>query len=194
MNPENAKSVLLEIKTIFDQSNVKFWLRRGVLLGAVRESRFIPYDHDIDISIIAEDWNPSMAGQFKKQGFAYKERRYYQNLITTVILQKLGIGTAIVFEYLYPPENSFIHLCRNPDDCCAITPTKFLVNDFFIEFLGETFRIPFAVEEQLARIYGKDWKIPVEDKKDFDKHRKLISLDKYLQWFKQHSKPEWLKQ
>lgn len=194
MNPENAKSVLIELKTIFDQLNVKFWLRRGVLLGAVRESRFIPYDHDIDISIMAEDWNPLMAERFRKRGFAYQEQKYHQNLITTVVLQKLGIAVAIVFEYFYLPENSFIHLCRIPDNCCAITPAKFLTNDCFIEFLGETFRIPFAAEEQLARIYGKDWKIPVKDKKDFGKHRKLISLEKYLQWFRQHPKPEWLKQ
>ena len=86
MNPENAKSVLIELKTIFDQLNVKFWLRRGVLLGAVRENRFIPYDHDIDISIMAEDWKSSMAGQFKKQNFACGERKYYQNLITKVIV------------------------------------------------------------------------------------------------------------
>lgn len=42
---------LKRAKAILDSAGIPFWLDCGTLLGAVREGRFIPWDHDIDLGI-----------------------------------------------------------------------------------------------------------------------------------------------
>lgn len=43
-------SFKLAIK-ILKENNIHFWLCHGTLLGAIRENRLLPWDHDIDIGI-----------------------------------------------------------------------------------------------------------------------------------------------
>ena len=46
---ENALLDLLrQVKEVLDDHNVEFWLDCGTLLGAVRDGKFIPWEHDID--------------------------------------------------------------------------------------------------------------------------------------------------
>ena len=42
---------LRQIKDIFDDCDIEFWLDQGTLLGAVRDGKFILWDHDIDIGM-----------------------------------------------------------------------------------------------------------------------------------------------
>jgi len=43
---------LQKVKDIFDKKTIEFWLDEGTLLGAVREKRFIPWDHDADFGTL----------------------------------------------------------------------------------------------------------------------------------------------
>jgi len=40
---------LREVKGILDSGGIRYWLDQGTLLGAVRDSKFIPWDTDIDL-------------------------------------------------------------------------------------------------------------------------------------------------
>jgi len=37
------------VKNSFDKYDIEYWLDCGALLGAVRDRKLIPWDHDIDL-------------------------------------------------------------------------------------------------------------------------------------------------
>ncbi len=46
-------------KKIFCKYNIEFWLEGGTLLGAVRDGKFIPWEHDVDLAM----WEDQIIGK-----------------------------------------------------------------------------------------------------------------------------------
>jgi len=46
-----AVEALKQIKEVFDEHGIEFWLNYGTLLGAIREKKFIGWDSDIDLAV-----------------------------------------------------------------------------------------------------------------------------------------------
>lgn len=64
-----------EIKEVLDQHSIPFWLEDGTLLGAVRDGRMIPWDHDIDLGSFKESFQSkeirkSVSRQLENKGFS----------------------------------------------------------------------------------------------------------------------------
>lgn len=59
-NIEQARLVMLKLLKTFDkicrEHNIPYWLDGGTLLGAIRHNGFIPWDDDIDIAMLANDY------------------------------------------------------------------------------------------------------------------------------------------
>jgi len=183
MNLELAKQTFLEIKDILDSLKIKFYLSDGTLLGAIRHvGGFVPWDHDVDLRILAEDQGSHICEEFKKKGFICKPQIIYENLISEYLVKKQGIHTDIALNHHYPPEDMNISLSGKPTIQSAVHPARWCREDCFVDFLETSVRVPNPPEEALRYIYGEDWKIPIKDKSWF-RDRKRISLDKYIKYF-----------
>lgn len=84
---KSAISILSKFAQIAKNHNLKFWLDSGSLIGYVRHNGFIPWDDDIDIAMIREDYEklPNILSEyFENDGFFFRigeiTRLYYKNL------------------------------------------------------------------------------------------------------------------
>ncbi len=67
--------MIKEIRKICDKHNIKYFLVGGSLLGAVRHGGFIPWDDDLDIGMLREDYEKFRAVAPQE----LDERFFYQN-------------------------------------------------------------------------------------------------------------------
>lgn len=73
---EEAKKIMVEmlkeVDKICKKNNINYWLQSGTLLGAIRHGGFIPWDDDIDLGMMRDDFE-----RFKKICLKDLDNKYY---------------------------------------------------------------------------------------------------------------------
>lgn len=109
-NIQNELTELMcEIDDICRKNNLKYWLDSGTLIGAYRHKGFIPWDADIDICMMREDYDkvlPLLKKYLKNSNFYIRERAVTCNnfQIRIITKNKLEYGLDIFPVDEYPAQ------------------------------------------------------------------------------------------
>ena len=157
MNMVIAERLLLEAKEILDGLGVKFFLRQGTCLGAVRGKAFIPWDDDLDLGVILgsnefteESIEPVLA-EFRKSGYYVAQPESSNTVIYSSAL-KDNIRIDLLFHRVIDEQ-----IYHWPG---VWFPVKLFHHLKEITFLGKTFSVPNPPEEYLQIKYGPNWRTP----------------------------------
>ena len=156
LDPEIAAGRLAEVKRVFDEQGVTFWLRSGTCLGVVREGRFIPWDDEMDTASVigmhglTVETIDRVVDAFRARGFAVQALsgpRYVTVSFTKDAVRTDWTCYRIVNGRAY--EFPGVEL-----------PLRLFDNLKEVEFIGERFLIPNPPEEYLEAKYGPEWRTP----------------------------------
>ncbi len=173
-NLERAETLLEDAIQIFDQCKIAYWLEGGTLLGIRREQRLLPWDDDLDISMMQKELgklNPLLSS-LKKAGFRIRIRTFDEDsaYFKKGDIRMIKIRTKRFFGLLkgqvcldvfvkYPHEQKAYWEIANKT---KFVPVKFYESLKTITFKGYSYQVPLQTDEYLSYRYG-DWQTPVKD-------------------------------
>lgn len=180
LNPAIAAKRLKEVKRIFDDQSIVFWLGSGTCLGYIRENRFIPWDDEIDTASVIgmhgldEETIYRMGSVFEENGFYSRISSNPQYMSVAFIkdgirtdwtCHRIVDGGAIEFPGVKLPLHLFTQLKE-------------------IEFIGQKFLVPNPPEEYLELKYGPEWRTPKGPGFEADVVMKIKDDDNLSAWRK----------
>ena len=115
LNLNELKNLQINILNIVDkfckENNIKYFLDCGTLLGAVRHSGYIPWDDDIDIGMLRNDYDKFLK-LFNKKNTRYKVATGEIDDNFLFPIAKVLDTTTVLYE---PNKNTGVKLCVNID-------------------------------------------------------------------------------
>lgn len=161
---------LQQVEKALSNTNAKFFLNFGSLLGMIRDGKFMGHDNDIDFGVIIDEnfgWDDleaalgaygmkkikqfTFCGEFTEQTYAYKDL------------------TMDFFKHGEDEANSISHTCYRREGFIYNSAKEYHVKRFrFYKFKGITtmtvdgveFHIPNEAETYMASVYGEGWRVP----------------------------------
>jgi hypothetical protein len=159
MNHEIAINNLIDITTVFEKHNLKYWLQDGTLLGYYREKKIISHDKDTDIGIFFKDLNPAIVLDVLTLGFRIKRAigKLNDSLEFTFIRDK--VRTDIFCYYKKPNDSSIVyHSAYDNDIRIDYEYKSFEVKK--VKWFDYEFYVPENELEFITTKYGTDWMTP----------------------------------
>lgn len=174
-----AELILSELSIFLDNNSIQYYLHGGTLLGAVRERRLLPWDHDLDILIdpIFSDFLERIALEFKRlieDKYNYdvkieyhfyagkwkkfdkeKPARIFLNFKDSLKINQVQLDLSRLKKY----NDNFIWAF---EDKIYYAPLTFFKNGSKIKFINNEFTIPFEFNEFLTLLYG-EWSRPIKN-------------------------------
>jgi len=168
---------LLLLKEILNKTFDKWFLSGGTLLGAFRDGDFIPWDWDVEVSVLAEE-------------AVQKEGELLKNLIAAGFLISSNDTSIENFKISvkgWGTEFEILGRCLNDNKDLRTRNTTKIPAYFFekiemITFRGHNFPAPSPINNYLEALYG-DWKTPLKTankKKYFSKVAYQKNTNRFL--------------
>lgn len=177
--------VLQVLDKIFKEHDITYWLDCGTLLGAVRESKPIDWDLDIDISIFFKDLLRvyMLKKEFQKYGYEfrglpkpgiYKDGEHLICIVTVEIqdgylVQMFGWNWATKLGYFVNKylKSGLIYQSLFLLSVLVAAPRlkwgeyKWLGNFAYVKMCGDYYPIPEHIEDYLEYRYSSNWRTPI---------------------------------
>lgn len=104
---EDLKRIQLEILSVVaefcEKNGIRYWIDNGTLLGAVRHGGYIPWDDDIDVGMLREDYD-KFSEAFNKANEKYKFVCYENRKDFYLPHGKVCDSSTVLYE---PDENGY---------------------------------------------------------------------------------------
>ena len=183
-NKEIAESLLLDVAKSLDILSVNYWLEGGTLLGIKRESRLLPWDNDLDLSINSSEVSKidDLIINLKSKNLRVRVRKFDNTteFFNCGDIRIIKIRNKRFFNLLkgsvcleifvkYPKKENTYWMIGNTT---KNVPSKYYARLQSIKFKDYFFSIPMLTEEYLTYRYG-DWKIPVKEWNTFTDDKAL---------------------
>ncbi len=153
---EDRKKGFFEIINILKSKNIFFFLQGGVLLGAVRNSDFIKWDWDVEISLFSDEFfekRDLIKNALLENGFKIFKENYERERIKIDVYKYQDYATTgyTLFGWTFNKEKNKI--LRGEINI----PSMFMDNMEKITFFDEEFYCPGPVNDYLTYQYG-NWR------------------------------------
>ena len=183
-NKEIAESLLLDVAKSLDILSVNYWLEGGTLLGIKRESRLLPWDNDLDLSINSSEVSKidDLIINLKSKNLRVRVRKFDNTteFFNCGDIRIIKIRNKRFFNLLkgsvcleifvkYPKKENTYWMIGNTT---KNVPSKYYARLQSIKFKDYFFSIPMLTEEYLTYRYG-DWKTPVKEWNTFTDDKAL---------------------
>lgn len=138
------QQVLFELLTVFDgicrKHDIPYQLFAGTALGAVRESGFIPWDDDLDVIMLREDYERFLKAAPSALGEKYFLQKEFSEHWPMFFSKLRKNGTACIERYV--PKDELTHQgiyidifpCDNLSDCAIYRKLQFGLSKLVIAF------------------------------------------------------------
>ena len=169
-----AERMLERIAKILNECNIDYWLEGGTLLGIYREQRLLPWDNDIDISLMIDqkDKLHMLFSSLKEKGFRVRKRFFnhskppfkkgHLRMIKIRESRFFGLikGNVCLELFIKYPvkDRAFWEI----DSKIKSVPYNFYKQLKIISFKGFDYKIPLKTEAYLTYRYG-NWETPVKE-------------------------------
>ena len=158
------KYEFLEICEILDNLEIKYFLLGGVLLGAIRNNDFIPWDWDVEICVYSNE----VINKFDDLMSAISNSNFslikYNKELSTFKMDLSGKLPNTVTKYTIMgwshDKVNGIFFRKTPTHSLKI-PDHFIIKMKKIKLFNRLFFAPHPVEDYLTHSYG-DWKTPIQ--------------------------------
>tara|TARA_B100002019_G_scaffold216392_1_gene188991 strand:- start:7445 stop:7987 length:543 start_codon:yes stop_codon:yes gene_type:complete len=150
---EKLNRTLHRVSRILDDNNIDCWfVMFGTLLGVVRENNCISGDDDIDI-MIHYNYN-DLKNIFVSNGFHFDVNRKSQNILKSIPSNEYASFDFYMCEI--SKDNNYYSSWQNVQ-VNNVSIIKHKWQNCFIN-------LPNDAERKLEKMYGKNWKTPIEYK------------------------------
>ena len=173
---KKAIKMLEDVTEILKSSKCSYWLDAGTLLGAIRDGKLIPWDHDLDIGVQfstnsdLKNLIHSLQKQFYVRALAFSKKEGIWNLGKYRIIkvynkkafffrQKLCLDIFIFYREPIQPGSKIVYKYGVWDQN-AYYDSNLIDNLKDINFYGRNYNIPGDSHEYLKAKYGESWKTP----------------------------------